>query len=191
MNTMKIARKFWLTAWTWGTTTTNDFHRYQEFSFSNIPNFAEYAAVFDQVKLTGLKFTYRPRYTDVEAAGAGTTGAPTAYAHVIIDPQSTLIPSGVYGAGTLNVLLENGNCKTYTLNRPFSIYYKPKVLMQAFGGGTAGVVKSAPYFRTTDTNASHRGHHIYVQQNNFSASANANIILDVFVTAYMTLKNTR
>lgn len=191
-NVLRVARKFWLTQWTWGTTTTNDFWRYVVFTPANIPNFAEYAAVFDMVRINALKFTYRPRYTDVEAAGAGpTTGTPTAYAHVIVDPESTLIPSGVYGSGTVNTLLENTRAKTYGLHRPFSVYYKPKVMFQVDGSGSATAVRTPPWLRTSDTSTVHRGHHMYIQQNAFSASANANIQLDVFVTVYMTLKNMR
>ena len=55
--------------------------------------------------------------------------------------------------------------------------------MQGFGGGTAGVIKGSPFTCTSDFQVEHRGHHIQIQQNNFSASAIANIIPDMFVTA--------
>lgn len=190
-NVLRITRKFYLTQWVWTTTTTSDFWKYQTFTAALIPNFAEYASVFDEYRIGALKWTFMPRYTDVEAASAGTTGTPTAYAHMLIDAESTLVPSGVYGSGTLNNLMENTKVRTRVANKPFSVYYKPKILQQGFGGGTAGIVRNAPFIRTSDTSVDHRGHHIYVQQNNFSASANANIIFDVFVTVYMTLRNTR
>lgn len=190
-NMLSVKRKFFSTAWVWTTTTTNDFWRYFTFALTDIPNLGEYTSLFDAYRIRGLKYTFYPRYTDVEAAGAGATGAPTAYAHVIVDPDSTLIPSGVYGSGTANQLLENGRVRTIPLHKPFSIYYRPKVLMQALGGGTGGLIKAAPTIRTSDTLVSHRGFHMYVHQNNFSASANANIILDVFVTVYLTLKNVK
>lgn len=190
-NTLTIKRKTYLTSWTWGTTTTNDFWRYQTLLANNIPNFAEFSSVFDTYRINGLKFTYMPRYSSTNAEAAGTTGSPQAYAHYIIDPDSTLIPSGVYGSSTLNSLMENTNCKTRQLNRPFSIYYKPRVLQQLLGGSTASFTRPAPFIRATDVNVDFRGHHMYIQQNNFSSSANANIILDIFVTFYVTFKNVR
>lgn len=190
-NMLSVKRRFYLTQWTWTTTTTADFWKYLTFSAGLIPNFAEYTNVFDEYRINALKYTFMPRYTDVEAAGAGATGSPQAYAHVLIDPTSTLIPAGVYGSGTLNNLMENTNVRTRQCHRPFSVYFKPKILQQAFGGGTAGVVRKSAYIRSSDTAVDHRGFHIYVQQNNFSASANANIIFDIFVTVYLTLKNVR
>lgn len=190
-NALTIKRKFFLRTWTWGTTTTSDFWRYQGFFFSDIPNFSELASVFDTYRVNAIKFTYMPRYTSTNAEAAGTTGSPQAYAHYIVDPDSTLIPAGIYGSATTNQLLENTGCKTRQLNKPFSVYYKPKVLQAYLGGGTGAAARSPPFVRTSDVNVDFRGHHMYIQQNNFSASANANIILDIFVTVYMTLKNVR
>lgn len=188
-----LKRKFWSEAWSWNTTTTAGFWRYFTFDAALIPAFAEYANTFDQYKVNGLKYEFRPRYDSVEAAGAGTTGAPQAYAHTLIDPESTLIPSGVYGTTTLNQLMENTGIRTRTCNRPITVYYKPRMLMQAFNGGTAGVVTKPRYIRTSDTTVNHRGFHMYVHQNNLVAapSANANIVFDVFVTVYLSLKNPR
>lgn len=190
-NNLTLKRKFFLSSWVWATATTNDFWRYTTFTASQIPNFAELANVFDQYRINGLKYTFMPRYDSVEASTATALGSPAAYAHVVIDPESTVVPSGVYGSGTLNTLMENTKVKTYRLGRPFSVYFKPKCLMQSFGGGTAGSVISPRSNRTSDTAIEHRGFHMYVHQNNFLASANGNIVLDTFVTVYLSLKNVR
>lgn len=190
-NFLSVKRKVFLTSWVWGTTTTGDFWRYQTILASNMPNFTEYSSLFDTYKINGIKYTYCPRYTSTNAEAAGATGSPQAYAHYIVDPDSTILPAGVYGSATLNTLMENTNVKTRPLNKSFSIYYKPRVLQQLFGGGTASFTRPSPYIRTSDANIDHRGHHMYINQNNFSASANANIILDVYVTFYVTFKNIR
>lgn len=190
-NSLFIKRKFFSTSWVWTTTTTNDFWRYFVFDLNNIPNVTELQNVFDMYRINGLKYTFMPRYTAVEGSTAGSTGTPTAYAHVIVDPESTLIPSGVYGSGTLNSLMENTKVRTFNLNRPFSIFYRPKITSQANGGTTSGVISSPKFIRTSDASTLHRGFHMYVQQNQFTASAAANIVLDVFITAYVSLKNVR
>lgn len=180
---LAIKRTQYMGSWQFATTTTNDFWRYVTMDTSWINNFAELAAVFDEYKVNGIKVTYRPRYDTVQV-GQG----PQAYAHVLIDPASTLIPLGTYSSANLNTFLENQGVKTYTLNRPFSIYYKPRVMDQVQGGGTAAVASLPKYIRTTETAVLFRGYHIFLQQNNMAAT-NANVILDVFVTVYATLRN--
>lgn len=186
-----MKRTFYLAAWTWNTTTTQDFWRYYNFVIQELPDVSQYSAVFDEYRVNALKYTFRPRYDSVEGATAGSTGTPTAYAHYVVDPGSTLIPAGVYGSSTLNQVLENSGVKTRSLSRPFSVYFKPKVLYQTQGSSTAGAMKTPSFYRTTELTAAHRGFHMYIQQNNLSASAAANIILDVFVTVYVTWRNPR
>lgn len=191
INALRVVRTYHAFSWTWGTTTTADFWRYLEFTFGNLPDNAQYAAVFDEYRVGALKYTFRPRYNDIGGDTAGTTGTPMAYAHVVVDPGSTLIPAGIYGATTANQLMENGKIRTYPCHRPFSVYFKPKVRYQTQGSGTAGALKTPGFYRTTETAANHPGFHVYVQQNNFSASAAGNILFDVFITAYLTFRNTR
>jgi len=175
--------------WSFATTTTNDFWRYQIFDMSNFNNFAEFAAVFDEYKVNAIKVTYRPQYDSVQNfQGAGTLVQPQAYAHYVVDQASTVIPSGVYGSGTLQTFLENGNVKTKTLNKPFSIYYKPQVTDQVFNTGTASVMRRSPWVRTSDTSTVYRGYHMYLQQNNFS-NTNTNIKLDLYITMYVSFRN--
>lgn len=175
-------------AWSFSTASTAGFWRYNTYTATNsIQNFAEIAALFDEYKINAIKVTYRPRYDDVTISDAN-SGQPQAYAHVIVDPSSTALPSGVYGATTLNTLLENDNVKTFTLNKPFSVYFKPKVQDQLFGGGTSSRVLTPTFMKTSENSIDHRGFHMYIQQNNFS-NTSTGIILDTFVTVYMQCRN--
>lgn len=175
--------------WTFATTTTNDFWRYQVFDMSNFNNFSEFASVFDEYKVNRIKVTYRPAYDSVVNIGpAGTLIQSQAYAHYVVDPGSTLIPTGVYGTGSLQSLLENGDVKTRTLNRPFSIYYKPKVTDSVFNTGTASAMRTSPWVRTSDTATVYRGYHMYIQQNGIS-NTNTNIRLDFYITMYVSFRN--
>ena len=113
---------------------------------------------------------------------------PQAYAHVVKDNASTVVPASTYTQGNMNTFLENQGVKTYTLNKPFSIYTPLKVSDALLGGGTSTRFISAPWIRTNETGVSHRGFHIFLQQNSFSVG-NTNIKLDTFYTFYIKYRN--
>lgn len=182
VSVVKVMRTTYGGPWVFGTATTNDFWRYNTVTMNAFNNFAEYAAVFDEYKLCAVKQTWRPRYDSVNAPGAvGTVAQPQAYAHLIIDPESTITPSGVYTNASLNTFLENGKVRTKTLNRPFSVYWKPKTTSPM----TVGSKKIySPWLPTTTTTQIFSGYHMYLQQNNFD-STNTNIVLDSYITFYL------
>lgn len=186
---VNVKRTLYAGTWTWGTATVNDFWRYVTFDMGSFNNFPDFSAVFDEYKVNAIKVTYRPQYDSIQnITAAGTLTQPQAYAHYIIDPASTLNPAGTYVAATLNGFLENQGVRTRTLNKPFSIYFKPKVVDQVLGTGTAGVMRSSPWVRTSDAGTAYRGYHMFIQQNGFS-SGNSNIKLDTFITFYCQFRN--
>lgn len=183
---ISLKRTFYFGAWAWATTTTNDFWRYQTMTLSNLPSVAEFTSIFDEYKVNGVKFTYRPNYDGITMSTAATL--PLAYMHVCKDPASTLVPAGIYSSANLNTFLENSGVRTYNLNKPVSVYYKPRISEGVLGGGTASVTKPCPWVKTTETSVDLRGHHAFISTNNFGTT-NTNIKLDVFVTFYVSFKN--
>lgn len=175
--------------WTFNTASTSGFWQYLTWIPTNaFQNFAEIQSLFDEFKINAIKVTFRPRFDSVDAAGAGTT--PLGYLHYCVDPGSTVIPSGTYTAATLNGFLENSGVKTRTLNRPVSIYFRPKVQDQLLGGSTASRVIRSPWCKTNNASIDFRGVHAFVQLNNMAAT-NASLVLDQFVTVYMQVRNLR
>lgn len=186
---VSVVRTTYAGNWTFGTATTNDFWRYVTIDMTSFNNFTEMAAIFDEYRVNAIKVTYRPAYDNVAGAlAASAVTQPQAFAHYIVDPGSTVIPSGTYNITSLNTLLEQGGVKTRTLNKPFSIYYKPQVLDQVFNTGTASVMRKSPWVRTSDTAVSYRGYHMYLQQNGFN-TGNINIKLDTYITMYVQFRN--
>lgn len=189
-NSTMIQRTTFIETWSFNSVSIGGFWRYYTVAMSQMNNWAEFKPVFDQYKINALKFTFRPRYDSYEGANPVSPGLPLAYAHVIKDPASTNIPSGTYSLATVNSFLENGNVKTYPLNKSFSVYYRPKVNVQIFGGGTASSVKSSCFIKSTDDLVDHRGFHIFLQNNNLTGT-NSSVQLDVFCTFYISLKDLR
>ncbi len=192
LNATMIQRTTFAGTWAFDTIGINGFWRYWTTNVAQMNNWAEFKPVFDEYKINAIKYTFRPRYDSYEGAvpTPGTPGYPLAYAHVIKDPASTNIPSGVYNGGTVNSFLENGNVKTYTLNKPFSIYFRPKIASQVFGGGTASSMVSTRFIKSTDDVVDHRGFHMLLQNNNLTGT-NPSVQLDVFITYYVSLKGLR
>lgn len=184
-------RMTYSSTWAFGTAATNDFFRYYTWTAADITNFAEFASVFDEYKISAVKVTFRPAYDSVSnLTAAGALVQPQAYAHYVIDPAATTVPAGLYTSANLNSFLENEGIRTKTLNKEFSIYLKPKVLMQNFGGGTASTVVDSDWIKTSETAVQHRGFYIFLQQNAFAAT-NTNIKLDTFYTFYLQFRNVK
>lgn len=186
---LNVKRVYYSGFWTFGTGTTDGFWRYAVYNLAQLPNVSEYQALFDEYKINAIKVTFRPRYDNV-ASDSAAGGTPQAYAHYFIDPASTVTPSGTYSQANLNTFLENSGVRTATLNRPFSVYFKPKV--QTLASSTAATpvaaVQKGTWMKTSEPAVLYRGFHIYLQQNAMYTT-NGNISLDMFVTYYMTFKN--
>lgn len=185
-NTVLSMKKFCYTgSWSFSTASTNGFWRYFTYTAANaVQNFSDISNLFDEYKVNAIKVTFRPRYDSITPGEA----QPQAYAHYVIDPASTTNPSGTYGATSLNAFLEQQGVRSRTLNRPFSVYFKPKMQDEVLGGSTATRVIRPTFLKTSQTAVEFGGFHMYIQQNNF-ANTNANIILDMFVTLFMQVKN--
>lgn len=191
---MMMKRKFYLNSWSPNTATTAGFWRYQTFQFQDMPSSGEIGALFDQVRINRIKVEYMPRYDSFDGANTTDTTLPGltnqwgTNVHVILDQDSTVTPSGVYGT-SFNAFCENGNVRTYQGNRKITVFYTPKVNMNVQG---ASVKRArAPYVSTQDNTPIYYGYHMYIQDSNFTATGLAGQVYDVFVTYYMTCKNTR
>lgn len=187
--TLSTSRTQWSSTWTFGTAATTDFWRYLYFTPTfDCNGFVDYADVFDEYRVNAIKVTFRPAYDSIQNnQAAGALSQRQAYAHVVVDPSSTVAPSGTYSAATLNEFLSQGKVRTYTLNRPFSVYFKPKVSESVYGGGTAARVYDSPWIKTTEGGVQFRGFHMFLQQNSLGA-ANENIKLDTFYTFYVSFR---
>lgn len=188
VNKILMKRRFYSSTWTFGTAATADFWKYFTFTVGSMPNVTEISNLFDLYKLNGVKVTFVPRYDEYSAGTSTAAGTPLHYAWVLIDPASTVSPSGAWGPTTLNGLIEDGKAKMIPLNKPFSIFIRPRSLIQYFGGGTASTLVKSAYNRTSDLAVDHRGFHMYITQNGWVQTA-PNVTLDIYYTYYVSAKN--
>jgi len=165
------------------TASTAGFWQYFGFQPTVLPNWSELSNLFETFKVCAIKWTYYPRYTDVEGGSA-----PLVYATYQIDPKSVIAPSGTYSRATYNTLLEQFGTRTIRCDKPFSVYYKPKVFDDINGVAASKWVN--PYLSTsTGGSTIYRGHHMFFHDANFSGTGFANFSCEQVITVYMKLKN--
>lgn len=187
LNAISFKRKTWVGNWQPSTASTVDFWKYYSFSLNAMTAYQDVTNMFDEYRIAGLKVEFHPRFngfagndtTDVTLPGI--TNQSGTKLHILVDPSSTLTPSGTYTSSTLNLLLENGNVRTYSGNRVVSVYYKPKVF-NTVSGLAANMIRS-PWIRTDQVALPHYGFHAFSQDNNFSGTFGQS--WDVFVTYYV------
>lgn len=185
---LNFKRKFFLENWAPNNVSTNGFWRLFNLAPNLLPEWANFVSLFDVFKVTGVLLEFHPRYS--EFAGNDNTSAATSNSgtrvHIVNDPFSIVGPSGIYNAATLNSMLENGNCRSYSGNRIISVYSRPTIFMDV-GGAT--MIKRAPWLRTDSGATGHKCCHVFMQDNNFSGVFRQSF--DVFATYYIRFKNLR
>lgn len=181
-NILNVKRVYNLTTFTPSTASTAGFWNYYGFQTSSLPDWGQYTSVFDQFRVNALKFTFYPRFTDVNIGSQSQI-----YATYIIDPQSTILPTGVYSRANLNMLMEQSGVKTRSGNRPIAIYYKPKMADDI--NAVINSTYSNKWLSTQAGNQIHRGFHIFFHDANFNGGGFVNVSYEIVVTVYMSFKN--
>lgn len=190
---MAVKRTFYVENWQPNSAGTNGFWRYYQFTASQLPSMSEFVALFDQYKINAVKVTFRPRFDSFQGNNTtdttlpGVTNQSGTNMHVIRDPYTTTFPTGTYTVANMNSFMEQGNVKSYTGNRPFSIYIRPTNNFTVDGANVER--KRSKYINTSNLAIPHFGFHAYAQDNNFSGTFGNS--WDVFYTYYMTFKNLR
>lgn len=186
---LNVKRTYAVASWTWGTAATADFWRYFTCTAgTGFNNFAEFANVFDEYKINGIKVTYRPRYDSVSPADV-TAGARKMIATYCVDGASTVIPSGLFTIANLNTLLENSKTRQVSAEKKFSIYYKPMVQDGVNGSSSAGRTIRCPWLKTDQTAVPFAGFHLFIHSNNFNVPTVASPVYDQYITVYAQFRN--
>jgi len=187
----KIVKTALLEHWQFSTAAVSGFWRYLSTAASDLAEWTEFANVFDEYRITNVKFSFRPKY-DTFPVSTGYDAATSAYVapfiHTIVDQASTKIPTGSYNFATENVMLENGTVRTYDGTKAFSVSYKPKVFNGLLAGGTAATAEWAPWIRTSEPAVRHNGLHVFIKLPNFASLA---VGYDIYSTVTVEFRGAR
>lgn len=190
----KFTRTFYSTNWAFNTASTAGFYRSFAPTFGENPNFAKYQALFDTFKVTGVKVTFLPKYGDTNVNANSTGAAPTSYNNqyymtIGMDREYQEIPTGTYGQLAFDTLCQrSSSVKTYKLDKPFSIFYKPNILNQAT---LSDVVVPCPWMSMRLGTQPLLGFLAFFHDANFAALNQNTTSVDIMYTYYFQCKGTR
>lgn len=150
------------------------------FKLDNLPAFTEITSLFQAYRINGIKLDFIPIQNDA-AAGSSTNGFPMM--HYIIDHDDIAPPT------TFNEVFQYDNVRYRRCDRPWSVFFKPKVLSEAY---QLGVTQAYGYARrmwlsTTYPAVQHYGFKWYLDSPNIMN----NFVIKVCATYYIEAKSTR
>lgn len=183
---VSFTRTFFKDSWAFSSASTSGFWRKIVPSLSDVPNSAEYIALFDQYKVTRIKITLHPRYGEVYAAvGSSTNVQNQMYLTYSTDAQHdyTYSPGGTYNSANYNSFLEHmGNrSKTVPFKNPVSFSWKPRVI-DDMGGGVN--MKVCPWVDTSTSTMLLYGCHLWMHDYNFGSLNATQFGCDIQYTFY-------
>lgn len=190
--TVTCKRKWWSTSWPFSSAATTGFYRAFSPQFGDIPNIAEYTALFDEYKVTNVTVTLLPRHLAVTnpASGVGTFVVQNDQFYVTYGTDRKLeVPSGVYSASNLNAFLEIvPDAKTVPLDKPVKISYKPYIVNQT----TAGTqIMPCPWMSTASTAQPMQCAYAFMHDTAFAAINNLNFACDIMFEMTFKLRGQR
>lgn len=192
--TFTVKRVFFLQAWGPNTTSTTDFWRYHYVNLTQIPNYQEYTNMFDQYRLSAMKFTFTPNYTGYDGSNTtdttlpGITNQAVPYITRCYDNRSTITQSGAYATATYNTFLEQGKVtRPKQLVRPISMYNKCTIMGGFVGGTAVNMWTRAKWLPTTAPAIDHYIGQSFITDSNFTGIFGCT--MNVTVTAYLQFRN--
>lgn len=193
-NHLMVARKVRVGTWVWSSASTDGFWRYETCDLALLPNASDFLNTFEEYKVCRVKFQYIPSYDSQSAGDAANTASAlssNAYQMMIAaEPRTSITtPTGTYSVITYNTFLAECNrAKTVRGGRVGSVYYKPTVADEI--GTTANTrYYNAPWIRTTISNITHRGHHVFVW--GLNGGDLSGLRFEVYATLYVKFRGMR
>jgi len=121
-----------------GTSGVEVFKAYS-FDLSDVADYSNYTAVYDQWRIVGISATFMQRQNVIEQLGSSTPQNTAKYAFIATDLDDASTPS------SLDTLKGYANCKVWNMNlgAPFKIFFRPAISQAAFAGAAfTGYVQS-------------------------------------------------
>lgn len=156
-------------------------------SMAQLPNVAEYSALFDMYQITGVKINFVSRYaTTTENLS---NNAPTMY--TAIDLDDVTIPASI------NELREHKNCRVHYISnrgrRVYSVYFTPGMAQDVTTSTSSGVIETRrrPWCRFADVYTDNIIFYGVKVALDFNADPGENFYMDLDVIYYFNCKSTR
>lgn len=165
----------------------------QTYKLNDLFNATQFKNLFDMYKITGVKLTIIPRYTDasVSEASGGIAGSVNSLPMLYVAPNRS--PWSVAPTSVQDILNDDG-CKVMTLNKKVSFWLSspaPLILDGAANGVPIQTNTNSRLWLTTGGNGQtvdQSGVLYYGHRYAISNLGTAGVFADVYATYYMTFK---
>lgn len=162
------------------------------FRLSDLPNVSEYAALYDQYKITGIKFKVMPKSDNLAQAANSNTISGFGQIITVIDNDDAIAPTNK------DDLLQYRTCKVTGPARKHSRYIVPKMLNTVYRTGLTSAYNSisCKWLDMSITDVPTYGIKLWIDPpvlNGLAATPYAalQVPYDVYATYYFKCKNTR
>lgn len=153
----RVTYKLWdetNAAWTDKLQATAASSVYKGFTFhlSDLPDFAEFTALFDQYQISGIRLTFH-RFQNVSLTGTANSDSILPLTYITTDYDDV-------GVITEDAMCQYDKVKVYTSGRTFKMFIRPKTLTPIYESAIAtsyGNPKSAPWVSTADPDVDYFG----------------------------------
>lgn len=163
------------------TVTGTSFFSASAFELQNVPNASEFTSLYDQYKITAVKYQILPR-GNVADIGTSATQGNMGRVFSVLDYDDSNAPA------SFNEMTQYQNCKVTPSTVTHTRYLKPRFNMDVLSG-SVGLTANAPRTGWIDcgqADVRHRGVKIGIQ-----APTNAVMTYDLMITYYLAFKNVR
>lgn len=172
-----------ITGWALGSTTADANNLYQfggafQGQLDQCQAYTDMVSLFDRYKISGIKLKFIPLSTE---ATVGNAVPMIAYA---IDLDDASVPSSY---AEIN---QKYNVKKKRLDKPFSIYLKPRVAASVYNGLTTGyaVGSKSVYIDCNDHGVPHYGLKWWIRDISLGATT-TNTVVRIETTYYLSMKD--
>lgn len=152
-------------------------------AFNNVYQAGQLKTLFDRYKIHGVKLKFIPQWTDVQQGGSEVSPVMKIVSDYD-DPNINDLPNTVS-----SIWARQG--KIFQLNKPFSVYIRPK-LLQAFNNGLVGTpaygTQKATYLNMSYPNVPHYAMKFAIKDWYTPNTTGVNIKLKVEPTYYVSLR---
>jgi len=150
---------------------------------SQLPNYTEFSALFDQYKIKKVQYTYIPRYDSADISQYNNLTLPRLF--YVIDRDDAAAPSGI------NDLMQYANVRSVQFNKPITVTYVPSVSGLVYQTGVASgyAPKSKQWLDLASTDVEHYGHKFWIDLH--TSNFGSNFKVDIQIRVWIDCKNLR
>lgn len=151
------------------------------FELQNIPSASEFTALYDQYKITGIKYQLMPRGNTAEVGSSAVQGNQCRIFSVL-DYDDSVAPTSIAQ------LTQYQNLKVTNSTQTHTRYFKPRFNLDILSGsvGLTGNAPTTGWIDVTNADVKHRGLKLAIQ-----APPAGTYVYDLLVTYYLMFKNVR